>query len=64
MNEPQKNDANTVTHYMQLRERIETLGLVLDIRQSDFVLIIGNIEYRFVSLFSLDCFVQGLEARG
>lgn len=64
MSEPQKNDASTVTHYMQLRERIEALRLVLDIRHAAFVVTMGNVQYEFSSLEQLQCFVSGLEARG
>lgn len=64
MNEPQKNDANTVTHYMKLRERIEALHLVLDIRHAAFILVVGGTEYGFADLQMLEWFITGLEARG
>jgi hypothetical protein len=64
MSEPQKNDAETVTHYMHLRERIEDLRLVLDIRYAAFVMVVGGNEFRFADLQMLEWFINGLEARG
>jgi hypothetical protein len=57
------NDAETVKFYTSIRERLEALRLVLDIRRAAFVVTAGGSEHEFSSLEQLDCFVRGLEAR-